>query len=80
MREGMSSDSPRDHFSSSTLEMRICSLLVSGSASIPINARRLDAVVWTLSRKRSPSDLTASGGASKERRALTILPAELPGV
>jgi hypothetical protein len=63
-----------------SVDRRMCSRLLTGSAAIPTSARRLVAVVATRSRKSSVSSRSAAGGAAKERTIETGMPAVEPGV
>ena len=53
---------------------------LSGSASMPSRPSRLVAVVLTRSLNNSLSSVIASGGAAKDFRIETGMPALLPGV
>ena len=80
MSAAMSRSSPAFQASARILEIRMCSGLCIGSASMPSRPRRLPAVVATRSLSASPSSRIASGGAANDLRIETGSPAWLPGV
>jgi len=58
----------------------MCSRLFTGSASTPTRPNRLVTVVLIRSPRASASCCTALGGAAKDLRIDTGIPALLPGV
>jgi L-lysine 2,3-aminomutase len=78
--EGMSRFFPSFHEYSMIEDIRICSRLSIGSASIPTNDKRLVTVLDIVSLRASLSCIISLGGTSNDFRIETGIPELLPGV